>query len=84
MLQTTSQGCTPKQQIEIDSTSSTEEISMEGEEPQDLDTTFLEQVYRSEVQQWLDINGKALFGLESSKFLAKQQKAQKGLKVVRK
>jgi len=71
--------------IQIDSScTSTEEISMEGEEPGEIDTEFLERIYRQEVQIWLDINAKALFGLETTRFLAKEAKAKKGLTVVRK
>lgn len=33
-----------------------------------------ERIYRSEIQMYLALHGKTLFGLESSKWLAKQHK----------
>lgn len=52
-----------------DSLSTTDELSMEED-------NFKEAVFREEVQTWLALNGKALFALEVSRFLAKQHKQQ--------
>jgi len=74
-----------KSDVEDDSTSTTEEISVEDEVLQPaLDHDFMEIVFRQEVQAWLDINAKALFSLTTNQWLAKQKKAEGGLKVVRK
>jgi len=60
-----------KDEIEIeasDSISTTEELSMEED-------SFKEAIFREEVTQWLALNGKALFALETSRFLAKERKS---------
>jgi len=60
-----------KDEIEIeasDSISTTEELSMEED-------SFKEAIFREEVAQWLALNGKALFALETSRFLAKERKS---------
>lgn len=76
-----------KTTVNDQSTSSTEEISMEEPEAEEqpmLDQHILEGIFRHEVAMWLDINGKALFNLTANQWLAKQKKAERGLKVVRK
>jgi len=53
---------------ESDSVSTTEEFSVEE------DDTMFEAVFREQCKIWLDLNGKALFALEVSRFLAKERK----------
>lgn len=68
-----------------DSTSTTEEVSVEEELLQPaLDPMFMETVFRQEIKDWLDINGKSLFNLSTNQWLAKEKKAKEGLKMVRK
>lgn len=56
-------------EIEEDSSvSTTEEFSMEED-------NMLEAVFRDECKEWLALNGKALFALEVSRFLAKERKS---------
>lgn len=50
-----------------DSVSTTEEFSMEEDD-------WGEKVFREECKSWLALNGKALFALEVSRFLAKERK----------
>jgi len=60
-----------QEKIEIDeddSLSTTDELSMEED-------SFKEAIFREEVAQWLALNGKALFALETSRFLAKERKS---------
>jgi len=70
-----------------ESCSTTEEEMHEDqaalEEP-GIDHLWLEQVYIGETQQWLDTNAAALFNLQVSRWLAKQKKADQGLKIARK
>lgn len=67
----------------MESCSTTEE-EMQEEQLPGIDHIWLEQIYVSETQQWLDTNAVALFNLQVSRWLAKQKKADAGLKVVRK
>lgn len=67
------------------SLSSTEEIEVDPEEDQPaFDSSAMEELFRKEVEYWLDVNGRALFNLSSNQWLAKQKKAERGLNVVRK
>jgi len=61
------------------SASTTEEYAMEED---GLDDSTREQIFRQEVSDWLALNGKALFALESSKFLTKQNKSVHAVKPV--
>jgi len=55
-------------------TSTTEEFQMEEDPQPEMGDDLKEALFRQEVRDWLSLNGKALFGLESSKFLTKQHK----------
>jgi len=58
-----------------DSTSSTEDYNMDpGTEPWD---STMEEMFRSEVQSWLALNAKILFGLETTRYLSRQSKLKK-------
>lgn len=61
-------------------TSATEEFAMEEDGSESLDE-FDEQIFREECRNWLALNGKALFALETSRYLVKQSK-QHGVKPV--
>jgi len=41
---------------------------------------FVEEVLRTQIRQWLNLHGQALFGLEVQKYLAKQTRVQKTMK----
>lgn len=75
-----------QKKMEVSSSDSdTEEFPMMNGD-QECDLQWIEQCYREEVVKWLALNGRALFGLETNKFLAKQKNgaASLGLKAARK
>jgi len=63
-------------------TSTTEEFQMEEDPQQEMGDDLKEALFRQEVRDWLSLNGKALFGLESSKFLTKQAKQKHAVRPI--
>lgn len=64
-------------------TTTTEDWGMEEDtSPEQLGDDLKEALFRQEVRDWLSLNGKALFGLESSKFLTKQRKSSHAVKPI--